>query len=185
MSIRSAQSSMHCSPAGLLMLRPTANRSKKRSARSSLLALGRLNPALPRDLNSVVRKALRKEPSERYPTVDAFADDLRAILESRPVKVRSGDAWYKARKFVRRHWLPVSAVAAAILSLAAGLYLACRERNIAQQRFAQLRQLSNRVIAFDGDIRGLPGSTKAREKIVSVSMEGSTDWGARPAMIWI
>ena len=87
------------------------------------------------------------------------------------MKVRSGDAWYKARKFVRRHWLPVSAVAAAILSLAAGLYLASRERNIAQQRFAQLRQLSNRVIAFDGDIRGLPGSTKAREKIVSVSME--------------
>jgi tetratricopeptide (TPR) repeat protein len=135
------------------------------------IPLRRLNPTLPRDLNSVVRKALRKEPAERYPTVDAFADDLRAILESRPVKARSGDAWYKARKFTRRHWLPVSAVAAAILSLAAGLYVASREKNIAQQRFAQLRQLSNRVIAFDGDIRGLPGSTKARETITAVSME--------------
>ncbi len=79
------------------------------------------NRSLPRDLNSVVRKALRKEPSERYATVDAFADDLRAILESRPVKVRSGEAWYKARKFFRRHWLPICALAAALLSLTLGL----------------------------------------------------------------
>src|SRR5208283_3665840 len=49
----------------------------------------KVNPDLPRDLDYVVRKALRKEPSERYPTVDAFADDLSAVLESRPVKVRS------------------------------------------------------------------------------------------------
>jgi hypothetical protein len=133
--------------------------------------LRNLNPALPRDLDYVVRKALRKEPSERYATVDAFADDLRAILESRPVTARSGDAWYKLRKFARRRWLPVSAVAAVILSLAAGLYVASRERAIAERRFAQLRQLANRVLAFDGEIRGLPGSTKAREQIVSVSME--------------
>jgi tetratricopeptide (TPR) repeat protein len=130
-----------------------------------------LDKAIPRDLNFVVRKALRKEPWERYPTVDAFADDLRAVLDSRPVTVRSGDAWYKARKFARRHWLPVSALAAAIVSLAVGLSVASREKTIAQQRFAQLRQLSNRVLAFDGEVRGLPGSTKAREKLVSVSME--------------
>ena len=130
-----------------------------------------LDRSLPRDLNFVVRKALRKEPWERYSTVDAFADDLRAVLDLRTVKVRSGDAWYKARKFARRHWLPVSALVAAIVSLAVGLSVASREKTIAQQRFAQLRQLSNRVLAFDGEVRGLPGSTKAREKLVSVSIE--------------
>jgi len=135
------------------------------------VSITKVNPALPRDLDYVVRRALRKEPTERYPTVDAFADDLRAVLESRPVTVRSGDAWYKLRKFARRRWLPVSAVAAVILSLTAGLYTASRERAIAVRRFAQLRQLANRVVAFDGEIRGLPGSTKAREQIVSVSME--------------
>lgn len=127
--------------------------------------------SVPRDLSFVVRKALRKEPWERYATVDAFADDLRAVLDSRPVKVRSGDAWYKARKLARKHWLPVSALAAAIISLAVGLSVASREKTIAQERFAQLRQLSNRVLAFDGEVRGLQGSTKAREKLVSVSME--------------
>ena len=131
----------------------------------------RLNRSLPRDLGIVVHKALRKEPSERYPTVDAFADDLRAVLESRPVRARSGDAWYRTRKFARRHWLPVSAVAASILSLAAGLYVASRQKTVAQQRFAQLRQLSNRVLALDGDIRNLPGATQAREKIAAVSIE--------------
>ncbi len=49
--------------------------------------------------------------------------------------------------------------------------MATREKTIAQEHFAQLRQLSNRVLALDGEIRGLPGSTQAREKIVAVSME--------------
>jgi hypothetical protein len=133
--------------------------------------LGRLIPGLPKDLAFVVRKALRKEPADRYPSVDAFAEDLRAVLESRPVKVRSDDAWYRTRKLARKHWLPVTALAAVMLSLAAGLYIANRERAIAQRRFAQLQQLSNRMLAFDGEIRGLSGSTKAREQIVAVSMQ--------------
>jgi tRNA A-37 threonylcarbamoyl transferase component Bud32/tetratricopeptide (TPR) repeat protein len=132
---------------------------------------GRLHTGLPHDLAFVLRRAMRKEPMERYSTVEAFADDLRAILESRPVKARSGDAWYRTRKFARRHWLPVSAVVAAIFSLGAGLYVASREKAVAQRRFAQLRRLSNRVLAFDGDIRALPGSTKAREQIISMSTE--------------
>jgi len=125
----------------------------------------------PRDVTFVLRRAMRPEPTERYSTVEAFADDLRAILESRPVKARSGDAWYRMRRFARRRWLPVSAVVAAILSLGAGLYVASREKAVAQRRFSQLRHLSNQMLAFDSDIRVLPGSTKAREQIISMSTE--------------
>jgi serine/threonine protein kinase len=56
---------------------------------------------VPRDLDFVAGKALRKEPEERYRSVEALADDVRAFLESRPVRARSGDAWYRVRKFVR------------------------------------------------------------------------------------
>jgi tetratricopeptide (TPR) repeat protein len=130
-----------------------------------------LNPSIPADLEFIVRRALRKEPADRYATVDAFADDVRALLDSRPVKARSGDAWYRLHKFVRRHWLPVAAAAAAILSLSIGIYAAHRQTVIAQRRFSQLRQLSTRMLGFDSIMQGIPGTTAAREKIVSISTD--------------
>jgi len=57
---------------------------------------------IPRDIGFVVHKALRVEPDERYATVDAFAEDVRAFLENRPVRARAGNAWYRGRKFLRR-----------------------------------------------------------------------------------
>src|SRR5262249_10300783 len=123
-----------------------------------------LSSQLPRDLNLVVRKALKKDPLERYATVDAFGDDLKAVLESRPVAARRADAWYRTVKFVRRHWLPLAAAVAVILSLTIGLYVSRREQALAQRRFSQLRNFSNRVLTLDEEIQGLPGSTKVREK---------------------
>ena len=131
----------------------------------------RFNSRLPSDLDYILRKALRPEPDERYASVDAFAGDIRALLASRPVEARAGDAWYRTRKFVRRYWIPVVATAVVIASLSTGLYLADRERRTAERRFAQLRQLSNQVFDLDKAIRDLPGSTQARKSLVSLSLE--------------
>jgi tetratricopeptide (TPR) repeat protein len=128
-------------------------------------------PIVNGDIEVVLMKALRQEPQERYGSVDAFAADLRACLEHRPVQARSGDVWYRTRRFFRSHWIPVAAVASVIIALSAGLYMANRQRMIAEQRFAQLRQLSNRVIDLDLAIRTLPGSIEARRRLVSASLE--------------
>jgi tetratricopeptide (TPR) repeat protein len=133
-------------------------------------APSRLNPNVPRDLDFIVGKALRKEPEERYTAVDAMAEDVRAFLESRPVRARSGNAWYRTRKFLRRRWLPVTVAAAAAALLTAGLIEVTRERTIAQHRFQQLQNLANQVLLFDDEIKQLPGATKARQKMVTVSM---------------
>ena len=130
----------------------------------------RVRPGLPRDLDFVVRKALRKEPEERYASADALADDLRAILESHPVRARSGNAWYRARKFLRRYWVPVAAATLTVAGLSVGLFVANRERAIAQRRFLQVRQLANDVIDLEREVRGLSGGTKARNRIVSSSL---------------
>lgn len=130
-----------------------------------------IKPDIPRDIEFVVRKALRTEPEERYATVDAFAEDVRAFLENRPVRARAGNAWYRARKFVRRYWVPVLAGAVAVIGLSTGLYVANRERSVAEQRFLQVRQLANKVFDIDVAIRNLQGATKARELIVSTSLE--------------
>jgi len=133
--------------------------------------LSKLKPALSGDVETVVMKALRKEPQERYASVDAFADDLRACLESRPVQARSGDVWYRTRTQVRRHWLSAAALALVIASLSIGLFVANRERVIAERRFGQLRHLSQKMIDLDTTIRTLPGSIEARKHLVAASLE--------------
>jgi serine/threonine-protein kinase len=76
------------------------------------------------DLDSILLKALRKEPHQRYASVDALADDLQRHLEGRPVAARSGTATYRAGKFVRRHWIGVSAGALVLLAIVSGTALA-------------------------------------------------------------
>jgi tetratricopeptide (TPR) repeat protein len=129
------------------------------------------NPSLPRDLDFVLARSLRKEPEDRYPAVDAFAADVRAVMESRPVQARSANAWYLTRKFLRRYWVPATAAGLVIASLSAGLYIANRERALAQKRFMEVRQLANKLFDIDVQARELPGSTKTRQFIVDTSLE--------------
>jgi serine/threonine protein kinase len=134
-------------------------------------AASRANPAVPRDLDFVMARALRKEPELRYPSMDALAEDIRAFLEFRPIRARSGSAWYRTRRMLRRHWIPASAVGAAMAFLTVGIYIANRQREIAQHRFSQLRQLANTLISLDDDLSPLQGSTRVRQKVVSASMQ--------------
>jgi tetratricopeptide (TPR) repeat protein/predicted Ser/Thr protein kinase len=129
-------------------------------------------PELKGDLESILLKTLRKDPLERYGTVEQFADDLEAFLESRTVRARSGNAWYRARKFVRRYWVPLTAAAVVIASLSAGLYVANRERLVAERRFTQLRQLAHQIL-FDlyGTISSLPGAIDAQTKLVATASQ--------------
>lgn len=131
----------------------------------------KLMPDLKGDLESILMKALRTEPQERYATVEQFAEDLESHLESRPVRARKGDIWYRTRKFIRRHWLPVAAAALAIGGLSGGMLLANRQRAIAQRRFVQVRQLSDKLFDIDLEARKFAGSTKTRQLIVDASLE--------------
>ena len=134
------------------------------------------------DLDTILVKALKKNPQERYASVGAFAEDLRRFLRHEPISARPDTLAYHAAKFVRRNRTLVTLTTAAIVlvigSLSTGLYIANRERKAAEQRFAQVRQLANKFVALDNDIRGLPGSTKIRMQIVSDSLQYLTSLGA-------
>jgi serine/threonine protein kinase len=129
-----------------------------------------LNPDVPEDLDYVLRTALRLEPDERYLSVEAFAADLRRLLKHEPVEARDGDRWYRARTFARRNRLSLTAGTAVLVSLVGGLYAVNRQRSIAARRFQQVRELANRFIELDGEIRSLPGSVRARNRIVTESL---------------
>jgi len=130
-----------------------------------------VKPDLPGDVDFILRKALRIEVGERYGSVEALANDVRAFLEWRPVQARSGDAWYRARKFLRRYWVPVGAAALLIVGLSLALFAVNRQRALAERRFQQVRELSNKVLALDQLMRNLPGTTKARIELVQMSKD--------------
>jgi len=122
---------------------------------------------LPGELSSILAKAMRDEPEERYASVEMLAADLRAWLAHRPVEARRGNVLYVARKFIRRRWIPIAAAAFAAAGLAAVLIAADRQRTVAEWRREQVRRLSKEFLELDSELRNVPGSTKARNRIVS------------------
>jgi non-specific serine/threonine protein kinase/serine/threonine-protein kinase len=140
----------------------------------SRVAPSEIAGALRGDLDSVVLKALRKDPRDRYPTVLALAGDLAAWREGRPVTAVAPTWTYRARKFVARHRTAVLAAAAVLLALLAGgvatawqARVAALERDRAQSRFREVR-LFSRSLLFEvhESLRGLPGATEPRRLLL-------------------
>ncbi len=83
--------------------------------------LGQLDPALRGDLETIVAKALAKEKERRYPSVQAFAADLRRWLDHEPITARPATLAYQVRKFARRNRVATAAAISVVLALALGL----------------------------------------------------------------
>jgi tetratricopeptide (TPR) repeat protein/tRNA A-37 threonylcarbamoyl transferase component Bud32 len=80
----------------------------------------RLNPELPADLETIILKALEREPSRRYATAEALADDLRRYLDGEPVDARPASTAYRLYRRVRKYPV-VTGLGGGILCLAAAL----------------------------------------------------------------
>ncbi|MBD3869723.1 MAG: serine/threonine protein kinase, partial [Acidobacteria bacterium] len=78
-------------------------------------AVRRLSRGLKGDLDTIILKALRKEPERRYASVGKFADDIRRYRDGQPVTAQPDRLRYRTRKFVERN---TAAVAVAFILLA-------------------------------------------------------------------
>ncbi|UWZ86812.1 serine/threonine-protein kinase [Occallatibacter riparius] len=99
------------------------------------------------DLDTIVSKAMKKIPSERYTSVLAFADDLRRHLEHKPVAARPDSLGYRTSRFVRRNFAMVAVGAVALLAIVAGVSaiviqgrMAQKERDFAFRQLARVHQ---------------------------------------------
>lgn len=92
-----------------------------------------INPRVSKDLATVVLKALEKEPSRRYASAGAFADDLEAILELRAISARPATPLERARRWFRRNRALsvgfVTAIAAATIFFGVQAYQSAAEQN--------------------------------------------------------
>jgi len=83
--------------------------------------LRRINPALPRDLETVCSVCLQKPLERRYATVEALADDLLRWREGLPIKARPLGVVQRAWRLSRRRPLTAGLIAALALTLLCGL----------------------------------------------------------------
>jgi serine/threonine protein kinase len=81
----------------------------------------KLDPRIPRDLETIVLKAMAKEPPERYPTAAALVEDLRRFLADRPIRARRSTVREQTWRWCRRNPAVAALLAALILVLAGGL----------------------------------------------------------------
>ncbi len=97
--------------------------------------------ALAGDLDTIVLKALKRNPQERYASVSAFAQDILNHLRNLPVSARPDSLWYRIGRFTARYRVPVAAAAVAVLALVGGSAVA-----IWQARSAAVER--DRAVAF-------------------------------------
>jgi eukaryotic-like serine/threonine-protein kinase len=97
------------------------------------------------DLESIVQKALRKEPESRYAGVDQFDEDLARYLERRPVLAASAGRFYRTRKFCERNLIGVSITLLIATASAFGIaYILQQNSQIKQER--DRAQIATRIL---------------------------------------
>ncbi|MBL8520098.1 MAG: serine/threonine protein kinase [Betaproteobacteria bacterium] len=155
-------------------------------AQRAHVPLARLKRQIAGDADTIILKALKKRPAERYATAAEFRDDLQRLIDGRPVLATPDSALYRARKFVARNRMAVGAAGAVLLALLGGLAAALWQAGVAreqareaaaaraqaEQRFNDVRGIANALI-FDvhGAIEYVPGATEARRKLTAKAVE--------------
>ncbi len=131
---------------------PDRARLIKQVAEAEALPPRRLDRRIPRDLETIVLKAMAKVPSERYAAAAELADDLRRFIEDKPVRAGRPTVAQRLAKWSRRHktavLLAAGLLVAAVLGLAASTVLIARARvEAVRQRDEATEQLVRLSIA--------------------------------------
>lgn len=125
------------------------------------------------EVETIVLKALTKEPDRRYQTAGALAEDLRRYLAGEPIEAKRHSTWYLLRKTTRRHRVPLIAGATIIalilmfaisMSIQAGRLAVARNR--AANRSTQLAQQLHLSNIARGRSMALAGNTLAAEDLL-------------------
>lgn len=171
---------------GSPMLPPESRIMSDETARARSTSIRELRRICRGDMAKILHKATEPELGDRYQSVAEFAGDLRAWLEGEPVSAQVPTAWYRASKFLRRHWLPAIALFTLTVALAGTAMFsyslarkARREADLSYVATMALRQLLESA-SYASSERDIKLSELARTSEPTVSQ---ADPAIRPAML--
>lgn len=131
-----------------------------------------LRKRLKGDMDNILAVALRKDPAQRYRSVDQFQQDLENHLTGRPVIARGDSIPYRTRKFVGRHKFAVLAAALVATVLCVLVIRTMEESQRLAVRVAADRKLATSfLVDIHNEIARLPGSTPVRQELLSRSLD--------------
>ena len=113
------------------------------------------------DLDAILNKALKKDSSQRYVSVDAMAQDFHRYLNQQPVQAQPDRFCYRAGKFVSRYRLQVLAGAAVVVSLVMGVGAASWQAREARMQADRARAEAATAKAVQGFIEAVFRATTA------------------------
>lgn len=114
----------------------------------------RWNSRIDRELDAIVLKALRKDPAARYASVESMRVDLARYLAGEPVNAHPPTRLYRARKFVGRHRVGVSAGSLFVLLLAAATVFSSRMYFLASESASRAESEASQVRSAIDLMRG-------------------------------
>ncbi len=107
-----------------------------------------LSSKLSPDLDAIVHKCLRKDPQERYATVQALHDDLGRWLRALPVHAQPDSWWYRSRRFLQRHRVVVSLIAILLASGSIGFQAWYQQSQLTAQKGLTASRVSAFLVDF-------------------------------------
>jgi serine/threonine protein kinase len=122
----------------------TTTGKRTQGASSSASDIAKASRQLRGDLDTIVLKALKKLPQQRYTTAQAFADDLKRYLAFEPIQAKPDSGWYSFKKFVRRNRVVVAGSSALVTSLSLGLVGTLYQTRIADEKARQTQHALGR-----------------------------------------
>ena len=136
-----------------------------------------LRKSLSGDIDTLLAKALKKRPDERYPTATALAEDIRRHLNKKPILARPDSLWYRANRFIARNRVAVAASALGVTALAATTGMAVWQASVATASAARANKEAARAVAAQRFLAGLfasadPEQSKASTLTAQQLLEG-------------
>ncbi|WP_147652935.1 protein kinase domain-containing protein [Vulcaniibacterium gelatinicum] len=128
------------------------------------------------DLDNIVLKALAKKPEQRYPSVEALAQDLQRYQMGRPVQARAQSVRYRFGKYVKRHRWALASAALVLAVMSAAFAIVAWQAREALAEAARAQALQDFVI---GLFEGAGNAPRDRPVDLRTLLETGIDRGNR------
>jgi eukaryotic-like serine/threonine-protein kinase len=135
------------------------------------------------DVDTILVKALQKDPAQRYTSAEAFAADLHRHLRGEPVLARPASRRYRAAKFMRRNRLAIGAAGAVTASLVIGAGVAlwqAQQARVEAARAEQVKEFIASVLKQASSRDGKGGDVTASELLLAASQRIERELAGNP-----